>query len=144
MKRTELEERYGARNYAPLDIVIDRAEGVWVWDIDGRRYLDCLAAYSAVNQGHCHPRIVDALVRQSRKVAVTSRAFHNAELGAFFRDVCELTGFERALPMNTGAEAVETAIKLARKWAYTRGAGRADPGRGRNRRAAGRLPRRAA
>ena len=120
MKPTELEERYGARNYAPLDIVIDRAEGVWVWDVDGRRYLDCLAAYSAVNQGHCHPRIVDALVRQSRKVAVTSRAFHNAELGAFFRDVCELTGFERALPMNTGAEAVETAIKLARKWAYTR------------------------
>ncbi|MDE2978560.1 MAG: ornithine--oxo-acid transaminase [Acidobacteriota bacterium] len=120
MKRTELEERYGARNYAPLDIVIDRAEGVWVWDIDGRRYLDCLAAYSAVNQGHCHPRIVEALIRQSRKVAVTSRAFHNAELGAFFRDVCELTGFERALPMNTGAEAVETAIKLARKWAYTR------------------------
>ena len=120
MKPTELEERYGARNYAPLDIVIDRAEGVWVWDIDGRRYLDCLAAYSAVNQGHCHPRIVDALIRQSRKVAVTSRAFHNAELGAFFRDVCELTGFERALPMNTGAEAVETAIKLARKWAYTR------------------------
>lgn len=120
MKPTELEARYGARNYAPLDIVIDRAEGVWVWDIDGRRYLDCLAAYSAVNQGHCHPRIVEALVRQSRKVAVTSRAFHNAELGAFFRDVCELTGFERALPMNTGAEAVETAIKLARKWAYTR------------------------
>ena len=120
MKPTELEERYGARNYAPLDIVIDRAEGVWVWDVDGRRYLDCLAAYSAVNQGHCHPRIVDALVRQSRKVAVTSRAFHNAELGAFFRDVCELTGFERALPMNTGAEAVETAIKLARKWAYIR------------------------
>ncbi len=120
MKPTELEERYGARNYAPLDIVIDRAEGVWVWDVDGRRYLDCLAAYSAVNQGHCHPRIVDALIRQSRKVAVTSRAFHNAELGAFFRDVCELTGFERALPMNTGAEAVETAIKLARKWAYTR------------------------
>ena len=120
MKPTELEERYGARNYAPLDIVIDRAEGVWVWDIDGRRYLDCLAAYSAVNQGHCHPRIVDALIRQSRKVAVTSRAFHNAELGAFFQDVCELTGFERALPMNTGAEAVETAIKLVRKWAYTR------------------------
>lgn len=120
MKPTELEERYGARNYAPLDIVIERAEGVWVWDIDGRRYLDCLAAYSAVNQGHCHPRIVDALIRQSRKVAVTSRAFHNAELGAFFRDVCELTGYERALPMNTGAEAVETAIKLARKWAYTR------------------------
>ena len=120
MKPTELEERYGARNYAPLDIVIERAEGVWVWDIQGKRYLDCLAAYSAVNQGHCHPRIVEALVRQSRKVAVTSRAFRSAELGAFFRDVCELTGYERALPMNTGAEAVETAIKLARKWAYTR------------------------
>ena len=120
MKPTELEDRYGARNYAPFDIVIERAEGVWVWDIEGRRYLDCLAAYSAVNQGHCHPRIVEALVRQSRKVAVTSRAFHNAELGKFFRDVCELTGYERALPMNTGAEAVETAIKLARKWAYTK------------------------
>ncbi len=120
MKPTELEDRYGARNYAPLDIVIERAEGVWVWDIEGRRYLDCLAAYSAVNQGHCHPRIVEALIRQSRKVAVTSRAFRNAELGAFFRDVCELTGYERALPMNTGAEAVETAIKLARKWAYTK------------------------
>ena len=120
MNPTELEERYGARNYAPLDIVIERAEGVWVWDTSGRRYLDCLAAYSAVNQGHCHPRIVEALVEQSRRVAVTSRAFRNAELGAFFRDVCELTGFERALPMNTGAEAVETAIKLARKWAYTR------------------------
>ena len=120
MKPTELEDRYGARNYAPLDIVIERAEGVWVWDIEGRRYLDCLAAYSAVNQGHCHPRIVDALVRQSRKVAVTSRAFRSAELGKFFRDVCELTGYERALPMNTGAEAVETAIKLARKWAYTK------------------------
>ena len=120
MKPTELEDRYGARNYAPLDIVIERAEGVWVWDTCGRRYLDCLAAYSAVNQGHCHPRIVDALIRQSRKVAVTSRAFHNAELGKFFRDICELTGYERALPMNTGAEAVETAIKLARKWAYTK------------------------
>ncbi len=120
MKPTDLEDRYGARNYAPLDIVIERAEGVWVWDIEGRRYLDCLAAYSAVNQGHCHPRIVDALVRQSRKVAVTSRAFRSAELGKFFRDVCELTGYERALPMNTGAEAVETAIKLARKWAYTK------------------------
>ena len=120
MKPTELEDRYGARNYAPLDIVIERAEGVWVWDTCGRRYLDCLAAYSAVNQGHCHPRIVEALVRQSKKVAVTSRAFHNAELGKFFRDICELTGYERALPMNTGAEAVETAIKLARKWAYTK------------------------
>ncbi len=120
MKPTELEDRYGARNYAPLDIVIERAEGVWVWDTCGRRYLDCLAAYSAVNQGHCHPRIVEALIRQSKKVAVTSRAFRNAELGEFFRDVCELTGYERALPMNTGAEAVETAIKLARKWAYTK------------------------
>lgn len=120
MNPTELESRYGARNYAPLDIVIERAEGAWVWDLQGKRYLDGLAAYSAVNQGHCHPRIVEALVRQSRKVTVTSRAFRSAELGAFFRDVCELTGYERALPMNTGAEAVETAIKLARKWAYTR------------------------
>ncbi len=118
MEAMDLDERYGAQNYAPFDIVIERAEGVWVWDVHGRRYLDCLAAYSAVNQGHCHPRIVEALVRQSRKVAVTSRVFRNAELGAFFRDVCELTGFERALPMSTGAEAVETAIKLARKWAY--------------------------
>jgi ornithine--oxo-acid transaminase len=113
----ELEDRYGAHNYHPLDVVVERAEGAFVWDVEGRRYLDCLAAYSAVNQGHCHPRIVQALVEQSRRVTLTSRAFRNARLGDFYRTVCELTGYARALPMNTGAEAVETAIKAARKWA---------------------------
>jgi ornithine--oxo-acid transaminase len=112
-----LEDRYGAHNYHPLDVVVERAEGAFVWDVEGRRYLDGLAAYSAVNQGHCHPRIVAALVEQSRKVALTSRAFRNARLGEFYRAVCELIGYRRALPMNTGAEAVETAIKAARKWA---------------------------
>ena len=116
----ELEDRYGARNYHPLDVVITRAEGVWVWDVEGRRYLDCLAAYSAVNQGHCHPRILKALVEQSCRVALTSRAFRNDQLGPFCRELAELTGFEKVLPMNTGAEAVETAIKAARKWAYTK------------------------
>ena len=115
----ELEDRYGAHNYHPLDVVIDRAAGVWVWDVDGKKYLDCLAAYSAVNQGHCHPAIIEALVEQSSKVALVSRAFRNAELGPFYREVSELTGFSRVLPMNTGAEGVESAIKLARKWAYT-------------------------
>ena len=114
----ELEDRYGAHNYKPLDVVIERAEGVWVWDVDGKKYLDCLAAYSAVNQGHCHPKIVSALVDQSSKVALVSRAFRNAELGTFYKEVCELTGFSKVLPMNTGAEGVETAIKMARKWAY--------------------------
>ncbi len=114
-----LEDRYGAHNYHPLDVVITRAEGCWVWDVDGRKYLDFLAAYSAVNQGHCHPKIVRALVEQSGRVALTSRAFRNDRLGEFYREVCELTGFPRMLPMNTGAEAVETAIKAARKWAYT-------------------------
>ena len=114
-----LEERYGAHNYHPLDVVISRAEGVWVWDVEGNRYLDFLAAYSAVNQGHCHPRIVAALVEQSRRVALTSRAFRNDQLGLFYKELCELTGFGRVLPMNSGAEAVETAIKAARKWAYT-------------------------
>jgi ornithine--oxo-acid transaminase len=115
----QLEDRYGAHNYHPLDVVIDRAEGVWVWDVEGKKYLDCLAAYSAVNQGHCHPAITAALVEQSAKVALVSRAFRNAELGLFYKEVCELTGFSRVLPMNTGAEGVESAIKLARKWAYT-------------------------
>ncbi len=115
----ELEDRFGAHNYHPLDVVITRAEGVWVWDVEGRKYLDCLAAYSAVNQGHCHPRIVKALVEQSCRVALTSRAFRNDQLGLFYKELCELTGFARVLPMNTGAEAVETAIKAARKWAYT-------------------------
>ncbi len=113
-----LEDASGAHNYHPLDVVIERAEGVWVWDVDGNRYMDCLAAYSAVNQGHCHPRIVEALVEQSRKVALTSRAFRNDQLGPFYQELAELTGFDKVLPMNTGAEAVETAIKAARKWAY--------------------------
>ena len=113
-----LEERYGAHNYHPLDVVIERAEGVWVWDVEGRKYLDMLAAYSAVNQGHCHPRIVDALVEQAPRLALTSRAFRNDKLGEFYRTLSEMTGFEKVLPMNTGAEAVETAIKAARKWAY--------------------------
>ncbi len=114
-----LEERYGAHNYHPLDVVIARAEGVWVWDVDGKRYLDFLAAYSAVNQGHCHPKVVAAVVEQAKKVTLTSRAFRNDQLGPFYKELCELAGFARALPMNTGAEAVETAIKAARKWAYT-------------------------
>jgi len=115
----ELEDSYGAHNYHPLDVVITRAEGVWVWDVEGRRYLDFLAAYSAVNQGHCHPGIVKAMVEQACRVGLTSRAFRNDQLGPFCRELCQLTGFSRMLPMNTGAEAVETAIKAARKWAYT-------------------------
>ncbi len=112
------EERFGAHNYHPLDVVINRAEGVWVWDVEGRKYLDFLAAYSAVNQGHCHPRILKALVEQSCRVALTSRAFRNDQLGLFYQEICELAGYQKFLPMNTGAEAVETAIKAARKWAY--------------------------
>ena len=115
----ELEDRYGAHNYHPLDVVITRAQGVWVWDVEGRRYLDCLAAYSAVNQGHCHPKIVEALIEQLQRVALTSRAFRNDQLGLFYETLSKLTGFDKVLPMNTGAEAVETAIKAARKWAYT-------------------------
>jgi ornithine--oxo-acid transaminase len=113
-----LEQRYGANNYRPLDVVIERGEGIWLWDVEGRRYLDCLAAYSAVNQGHCHPRIVAALVEQAGRVALTSRAFRNDQLGPFYQQVSELTGFAKVLPMNSGAEAVETAIKAARKWGY--------------------------
>jgi ornithine--oxo-acid transaminase len=114
----EQAERYSANNYRPLDVVIDRAEGVWVWDVDGRRYLDMLSAYSALNQGHRHPAIVRAAVEQLGRVTLTSRAFHNDQMGPFLQELCEATGFERALPMNTGAEAVETAIKLVRKWGY--------------------------
>ncbi len=114
----ELEDQYGAHNYHPLDVVIDRAEGIWVWDVEGNKFMDLLASYSAVNQGHCHPRIVDALVEQSRRLTLTSRAFRNDRLGPFYKYLTELTGFAKALPMNTGAEAVETAIKAARKWAY--------------------------
>ena len=114
-----LEDRHEAHYYLPLDVVINRAEGVWVWDVEGNKYMDCLAAYSAVNQGHCHPAIVKALADQSARVALVSRAFRNDQLGAFYETVSDLTGFPRVLPMNTGAEAVEAAIKLARKWAYT-------------------------
>ena len=115
----QLEERYGAHNYHPLDVVVHRAEGVWVWDVEGRKYMDFLAAYSAVNQGHNHPRIAQAMVEQLGRVALTSRAFRNDQLGLFCQELCELTGFSKALPMNSGAEAIETAIKAIRKWAYT-------------------------
>jgi ornithine--oxo-acid transaminase len=114
----ELENQFGAHNYRPLDVVIERAEGVWVYDVEGRRYLDCLAAYSAVNQGHCHPRILQALIEQARKVTLTSRAFRNDQLPLLCKELHELTGFDMMLPMNSGAEAVETAIKAARKWGY--------------------------
>lgn len=114
----ELEQKYGAHNYHPLDVVIERAQGVWVWDVEGNKYLDCLAAYSAVNQGHCHPRIVGALKRQAEKVTLTSRAFRNDQLPLLCKELCELTGYEMMLPMNSGAEAVETALKAVRKWGY--------------------------
>jgi len=114
-----LEDQYNAHNYKPLDVVLARGEGVWVWDVEGRKYMDCLAAYSAVNQGHCHPRIVQAMLEQAPKLALTSRAFRNDQLPLLAEELCELTGYEMMLPMNSGAEAVETALKAARKWAYT-------------------------
>lgn len=114
----ELEESYGAHNYHPLDVVIARAEGVWVYDVDGKRYLDCLASYSAVNQGHCHPKILGALMEQAHRVTLTSRAFRNDQLPLLYKELHELTGYDMALPMNSGAEAVETAVKAARKWGY--------------------------
>jgi ornithine--oxo-acid transaminase len=113
-----LEERYGAHNYHPLDVVIERGEGVWVYDVEGKRYLDCLSAYSALNQGHVHPTILKALVEQAAKVTLTSRAFRNDQLPLLYQELSEMTGYEMSLPMNSGAEAVETAVKLARKWAY--------------------------
>lgn len=115
-----LEETYGAHNYHPLDVVIERGEGAWVFDVEGKRYLDCLAAYSAVNQGHCHPRLVETLLEQARKITLTSRAFRNAQLPLLCKELHDLTGMDMALPMNSGAEAVETAIKAARKWGYTK------------------------
>jgi ornithine--oxo-acid transaminase len=122
LNRTEdyiaIEERLGAHNYHPLDIVLERGEGVWVYDVEGRRYMDCLSAYSAVNQGHCHPRLVATLKEQAEKVTLTSRAFRNNQLPLFYEAVTSLTGFDSVLPMNSGAEAVETAIKAARKWGY--------------------------
>jgi len=114
----DLETRYGAHNYHPLDVVVERGEGVYLWDVEGRRYMDFLAAYSAVNQGHNHPRIAEALVRQAKKLALTSRAFRNDVFPPLLQKLCRLTGFDKALLMNSGAEAVETAIKAARKWGY--------------------------
>ena len=114
----DLEDKFGAHNYHPLDVVIERAEGVWVYDVEGKRYLDCLAAYSAVNQGHCHPRILRTLQEQASKITLSSRAFRNEQLPLFCKEMHELTGFEMVLPMNSGAEAVETALKAARKWGY--------------------------
>lgn len=114
----ELEEQYGAHNYHPLDVIITRGEGVWVYDIDGNRYLDCLSAYSAINQGHVHPKILNAMLEQAKRLTLTSRAFRNDQLPLFYKELYNLTGYEMAIPMNSGAEAVETAIKLARKWAY--------------------------
>jgi len=114
----ELEEQYGAHNYHPLDVVIERGEGVWVFDVEGNKYLDCLSAYSALNQGHVHPKILNALIEQARKVTLTSRAFRNQQLPLFYKELSDMTGYEMSLPMNSGAEAVETAIKLARKWGY--------------------------
>ncbi len=111
-------DRWSAHNYHPLPVVLERGEGCWVWDVEGTKFLDMLSAYSAVNQGHRHPRIIAALEEQAAKLTLTSRAFHNDQMGPFLHELCELTGFERALPMNTGAEAVETAIKAARKWGY--------------------------
>lgn len=114
----ELEEKHGAHNYHPLPVVLDKGEGVFVWDVEGKKYYDFLSAYSAVNQGHSHPQIVDALVNQAKKLALTSRAFYNSNLGEYEKKITTLFGFDKVLPMNSGAEAVETAVKLARKWSY--------------------------
>jgi ornithine--oxo-acid transaminase len=121
MKTTELikkENRFGAKNYKPLDVVLSKGSGIWVWDVEGNRYMDCLSAYSAVNQGHCHPKIYEALVAQAQKLTLTSRAFRNDQLALLYEELCELTDSHKVLPMNSGAEAVETVIKCARKWGY--------------------------
>lgn len=114
----QLEDEYGAHNYHPLDVVIEKAKGVWVTDVDGKKYLDCLSAYSALNQGHVHPKILKAMIAQAKKATLTSRAFRNDQLPLFYKELSEMTGYEMSLPMNSGAEAVETALKLARKWGY--------------------------
>jgi ornithine--oxo-acid transaminase len=114
----KLEDEYGAHNYKPLDVVLARGQGVWVWDVDGNKYLDCLAAYSAVNQGHCHPKIMQTMLEQAQKLTLTSRAFRNDQLGLLYKELCELTNSHKVLPMNSGAEAVETVIKAVRKWGY--------------------------
>lgn len=114
----EVENRLGAHNYKPLDVVLTKGKGVWVWDVDGKKYMDCLSAYSAVNQGHCHPEILQVLKDQAENLTLTSRAFRNDQLAHFYEELCELTGSHKVLPMNSGAEAVETAIKAVRKWGY--------------------------
>ena len=114
----EIEKQYNANNYKPLDVVLENGEGIWVWDVEGNKYLDFLSAYSAVNQGHRHPRILNALIEQAQRLPLTSRAFRNDQLPLLAQELCELTGYEKVLPMNSGAEAVETALKLARKWGY--------------------------
>ncbi|MDR1584970.1 MAG: aminotransferase class III-fold pyridoxal phosphate-dependent enzyme, partial [Prevotellaceae bacterium] len=114
----ELENRYGAHNYHPLPVVLEKGEGVYVTDVQGKRYYDFLSAYSAVNQGHCHPKIVNTMVKQAQKLTLTSRAFYNDKLGVYEKFIAEYFGYDKVLPMNTGAEAVETALKLCRKWAY--------------------------
>jgi ornithine--oxo-acid transaminase len=114
----KLEDKYGAHNYHPIDVVIDKGKGVWVWDVEGKKYLDFLSAYSAVNQGHCHPKIVNALIEQAQKLTLTSRAFYNSCLGKYEKYITEYFGYDKVLPMNTGVEGDETAFKLARKWAY--------------------------
>jgi ornithine--oxo-acid transaminase len=113
-----VEAEYGAKNYKPLDVVLTRGQGAYVWDIEGRRYLDCLSAYSAVNQGHCHPKILEAMIRQAGRLTLTSRAFRNDQLAPFYEELCALTRSHKALPMNSGAEAVESALKVVRKWGY--------------------------
>ena len=114
----EMEQKYGAHNYHPLPVVLERGEGVYVWDVDGKRYYDFLSAYSAVNQGHCHPKIVKALCDQAQKLCLTSRAFYNDCLGPYEKMATEYFGYDKLLPMNSGAEAVETSLKLARRWGY--------------------------
>lgn len=115
----DLEKTYGANNYKPLDVVLSKGSGVWVEDVDGNRYLDCLSSYSALNQGHCHPKILAAMLEQAQQITLTSRAFRNDKLGLFYKKLSDMTGYGMSLPMNSGAEAVETAVKVARKWAYT-------------------------
>jgi ornithine--oxo-acid transaminase len=116
----EFTDRFSANNYHPLPVVLTRGKGIWVWDVEGKKYLDMLSGYSALNQGHCHPRIFNALKKQAEKLTLTSRAFHNDRMGEFLKKICDLTKYEKALPMNSGAEAVETAIKVARKWGYNK------------------------
>ncbi len=113
-----LEDELGAHNYKPLDVVLERGEGIWVWDVEGAKYMDCLSAYSAVNQGHCHPKIMRTMIEQSQKLTLTSRAFRNNQLGMLYKEICDLTNSHKVLPMNSGAEAVETVIKAVRKWGY--------------------------